>query len=169
MFLHLILISILVTSCQSKSKPLQEQIIENFRGRLKNIDSSLVLDSFRIFRTDTITERAFLIHDDSMYARELARTVRQLNYSLKGDNSDSIKFLKSEIELMKKEIDSFEKPIKNADSIKKYGVALSFSYQLKNNNKSEKDSAFYSIDNQGNILNSDFIDTLIKRASERLK
>ena len=159
----------LVGSCNNKPKSLEDKLIQNFKSHLNKTDTLLVLDSFKIQWRVTITAMEGAKLEDSIYSLEFARIKRDLNHAQKSQNADSIKFLEYEIGVMKPEIDSLTSAIKGKDSIRKFGLLVGFSCELKLKNKTEKDTMAYFIDNNGNILNFDFIDVLIDKAYKRLK
>ena len=143
--------------------------MDNFIGRVRKVDSLLRLDSFKIVRVDTITEKIGRAVEDSIYSKELERIETELNNAMISKNKDSIEFLKYEIDYMRKEVDSLTALIKNADTTKKYGVIVTSLYELRKNDKSQKDTAYFFIDIKGNILNSSMIDAFIQRGYERVK
>jgi hypothetical protein len=56
---------LLIFSSQTKITPFSEQLKANFLSHLMKADSSLVLDSFRVFRVDTANQKLFDIIDDT--------------------------------------------------------------------------------------------------------
>ena len=165
--IRIILILWLATGCNSKPKSREEQLTENFKAHLKKADSTAELISFRILRTDTITEKLSAIRDDSSLSQELARIEIQLDFAQKDNRADSVEFLQYEIRYMRQEIDSLERAMKKADVKKKYGVIISCAFELKKNNQYKTDSMFYFINTDGQIVNSDMIDRFIQGGPRR--
>ena len=94
---------------------MQEQLTDNFKLHLKRSDSASELISFKILRTDTITEKLRRIRDDSSDKQILVRIEKQLDHAQKSNRTDSVDFLLYEIRYIEQEIDSLEKAIQSAD------------------------------------------------------
>ena len=163
------LLAILIISCQTKQKSLEAQLTDNFLAHLKKADSLLKLDSFKIVRIDSITEKVGQIIYDSIYSHEKATLEMQINSARKHNNTDSIEFVQYEIDYMKKEIDSITSAINNADTVKKYGIIAACAYTLTKNTKSKSNFIYYFINPKEGIMNSDMIDDFIKGADDQLK
>lgn len=146
---------------------MQEQLTENFRQHLKRSDSASELISFKILRTDTITEKLRRIRDDTSEYQILARVDRQLDHAQKSNRKDSIDFLLYEERYIQQEIDSLENAIAVADVKKKYGIIVTCLFELKKNNQFKTDSMFYFINTYGQIVNSDMIDRFIQGGPRR--
>ena len=146
---------------------MQEQLTDNFKQHLKKSDSASELISFKILRTDTITEKLRQIRDDTSDYQILARVERQLDHARKSNRIDSIDFLLYEVRYIQQEIDSLEKAIASADVKKKYGIIVTCLFELKKNNQFKTDSMFYFINTYGQIVNSDMIDRFIQGGPRR--
>ncbi len=72
-FIRSVLAYILIVSCKSKPISLTDQLKTNLLTHLHKIDSTLVLDSFRILRIDTANQKLFSFFDDTLYKIVLAR------------------------------------------------------------------------------------------------
>jgi hypothetical protein len=148
---------------------LSEQIKLNLSTHIKKIDTALVLDSFKIYRIDTMVERLGRIIDDTIYKRELYRVQLQLANAVKEQKQDSIAIYQEEVNYMSPQIDSITKSISKGDTTKKYGIVVECSFNLKKNNASDKGIAYYFLDNNMNIINPDIIDSFIYRTYTRIK
>jgi hypothetical protein len=160
-----ILATLLLVSCNN-TPSLSDQLRTNFSYHVKKIDSAIVVDTFKIIKIDSITERKEQIMYDSMYSRERAGLENQLASASKDKNTDSIEFVHYEINFMNEEMDSMTTVINNADTINKKGVLIFCSYTLTKNNKSRSGPVFYFINNSGNIMNSDMIEDFINRSAD---
>ena len=151
------------------SENLSEQLKSNFTTHLKKVDSSLVLDSFRIIGIDTINQRLGTIIDDTVYKRSLYRVQLQLANAVKEQKKDSIRFYQEEINYMLPQIDSLTNSIPKADTKKKFGIVIRCLYQVRKNSEYQKTFILYFLDNKMNVLNSDMIDSIIHRSYVKLK
>lgn len=158
----------LFLSC-THSTTLKEQMKLNFSSHLKNMDSSLVLDSFRIIKIDTIVDKVIRMIDDTIYKIELHRVESQLANALKMQRKDSASIYQEEINYMVPQIDSVNNAVSKGDTIKKLGFIIRCFYQISKNKSSVKDSIIYFFDNGMNIRNSSFIDTLISRSLRKMQ
>jgi hypothetical protein len=165
--IHIILVTCLATGCRSRPMTMQEQLTDNFKLHLKRSDSTSELISFKILRTDTITEKLRRIRDDSSDYQIMARIEKQLDHARKSNRADSVDFLLYEIRYIKEEIDSLEKAIATADVKKKYGIIVTCLFELKKDNRLKTDSMFYFINTYGQIVNSDMIDRFIQGGPRR--
>ena len=145
-------------SC-NHSATLSEQMKLNFANHLKKIDSSAVLDSFRILQIDTIVEKLGRKIEDTIYKLELHRVEAQLANAVRENKKDSISIYQYEINYMMPQIDSVTNSISKGDSKKIYGFIMRCVYQIRKNNLSVKDSNIYFFDNGMNILNLSFTNT----------
>jgi hypothetical protein len=168
-FFYTILIVSFAFGCQTKIKPLQEQAMDSFVGRVLKVDPLLRLDSFEVASVDTMTEQTGRIIEDSIYSKEYGRIETQLNNAIISNKKDSIDFLKYELDYMKKEMDSLTGLIKSADPKKKFGFIISLLYKLRKNDKAQKDTVYFFMDSIGNIVNSKMIDIVIQKSYERMK
>jgi hypothetical protein len=160
---------ILVLSCQTKPVSLSDQLKTNLLTHLEKIDSTVVLDSFKIVRIDTIDQRVERIIDDSIYSREFARVQRQyVNALIKGERPDSIEFYKGEVDYMVTQVDSLKKEILKADTIKKLGLAVVCRTQLRKNNGSQEVMLYYFLDFGMRIWDSELVDSSLAAAARRL-
>ncbi|HEY2349957.1 MAG TPA: hypothetical protein VGH64_13125 [Puia sp.] len=159
-------IIILLACCTSKPS-FNEQLRKDFSNRVSKIDSSVRVDSFQLVRMDSLTEKIGQIVYDSIYAREEARLEDELNVmkQSKGDTSYKVE----EINYMKKELDSIENLIVNADTAKKYGVIGMYDYTISKNAQSKSGRVYYFISNNGNVLNPGMISDSLKTVVVQLK
>jgi hypothetical protein len=159
-------ITILLACCTGKPS-FNEQLRKDFSNRVSKIDSSVRVDSFQLVRMDSLTEKIGQIVYDSIYAREEARLEDELNVmkQSKGDTSYKVE----EINYMKKELDSIENLIVNADTAKKYGVIGMYDYTISKNAQSKSGRVYYFISNNGNVLNPGMISDSLKTVVVQLK
>jgi hypothetical protein len=150
---------------------LSEQMKLNFSGHLKKLDSSLVLDSFRIIQIDTMVEKLGRMIDDTIYKLELHRVQSQLANAVKQQKKDSIAIYQEEINYMIPQIDSVTNSISKGDTKKIYGFMMRCAYQIRKNNLFVKDSIVYFFDNGMKIRNPGFAntDTLIARSLKKIR
>ena len=78
-------------------------------------------------------------------------------------------YAQEEINYMKKEMDSIENLITNADTVKKYGTIARYAYTISKNEKSKTGAVYYFISNNGNVLNPDMISDSVKVIAGQLK
>jgi hypothetical protein len=168
-FFYATLIVSFAFGCQTKLKPLQEQAMDSFVGRVLKVDPLLRLDSFEVASVDTMTEKTGRIIEDSIYSKEYGRIETQLNNAIISYKKDSIDFLKYELAYMKKEMDSLTGLIKSADPKNKFGFIVTLLYKLRKNDKTQKDTVYFFMDSVGNIVNSKMIDIVIQKSYERMK
>jgi hypothetical protein len=160
----------LFLSCGSKPVSLSDQLKTNLITHLEKIDSNVVLDSFRILRTDTIDKRLERIIDDSIYMREFARVQGQyINALIKGDRPDSIEYYKGEVDYMVTQMDSLNKEILEADTTKKLGLAVVCKTQVSKHGGGQELMLYYFLDFSGRIWDSELIDSSIATAARRLE
>jgi hypothetical protein len=157
-------------SCtSSRSKTIPEQLQSNFLVHAAKIDSSLVLDSFKVARIDTLVERLGRIIDDTIYKREFYRVQSQLANAVREQKKDSIEIYRDEINYMSPQIDSITKSIPKGDTTKLFGILASCAFRLKKNDKILKGMVYYFLDRNMNIQNADRIDSTIAFALKELK
>ncbi len=156
---------ILLYNCTSKPAPLADQLENNLRSHLKKIDSTVVLDTFRVLRMDKMVEKLGRIFDDTIYKRELYRVQDQLANAIKYQKHDSIEFYQGEVNYMLPQIDSLTRSIAQADTTKKFGLLVSCWFQISKNNMRNSGALYYFLDQQMTIRNSDMIDSTISLLS----
>jgi hypothetical protein len=154
--------------CQSKPAPLPSQLESNLLSHLKKIDTAIVLDTFRVLRSDKLVEKLGRIIDDTIYKRELCRVENQLANAIKYQKQDSIEFYQGEVNYMLPQIDSLTKSIAQADTTKKFGLLVSCWFQISKNNMKNSGLVFYFLDQEMTIRNSDMIDSTISLLSRNL-
>jgi hypothetical protein len=160
---------VVILSCQTKPVSLSDQLKTNLINHLEKIDSTVVLDSFKILRIDTIDKRMERIIDDSIYLREFARVQGQyVNALIKGERPDSIEFYKGEVDYMLTQFDSLNREILNADTTRKLGLAVVCRTQLRKNSSSQELMLYYFLDFGMRIWDSEMIDSSIATAARRL-
>jgi hypothetical protein len=166
-FFIVVLSPLLFLYC-THSTTLSEQLKLNFSTHLKMVDSSLILDSFKIIRIDTMDQRLGRITDTMDYKRELHRVQGELANAIVEQKKDSIIFYKDEINYILPQLDSLTNSISRADTTKKFGIIVSCLFQIRKNNEYQKKAVNYFLDNKMNIRNSDMIDTVIQGAYLKL-
>jgi hypothetical protein len=157
-----------ILSC-SNIGSLPEQLKTDFAARVKLLDPSLVLDSFHVLHTDTLTPRVGRIIDDTIYKRELYRVQAQMANATRENKTDSMEFYQYELNYMGPVIDSITKSIAKTDTTKKLGILLRFTYQISKNNLRGKGFGFCVLDEEMVVENSDMIDSSLARTYRRLK
>lgn len=156
-------------SCQQdKTDNLTGQLIMNFSNHMKNIDSSLVLDSFKLLRTDTLFEKQGRMIDVFIYQREADRIQGQLKKALRQELADSAAFYAYESKYIMSAIDSLSKLVAIADTTRPFGVAIHCVYWVRKKDKNLSDSVLYFFDNKMKLLDPDRIDSNISRSSRSL-
>ncbi|HWY34194.1 MAG TPA: hypothetical protein VNX68_06075 [Nitrosopumilaceae archaeon] len=163
-----IMFYVLLFSCESKSPSLSDQLKTIFLSRLKKNDSTVILDSFRVIRIDSIDQRHQRIIDDTIYMREFARVQGQLINSIIEKKSDSIGFYQDEVNYMGTQLDSMNKEIAKADTISKLGLLVICKIQLSKHNRSQERILRYLLDMNMNIWNSSMIDSSIATMVRKL-
>ena len=167
-FILAALAQVLLMGCNSKPASLSIQLEENLLDHLKRNDSTIILDSFRVIRSDKFVERLGRIFDDTIYKRELYRVQAQLTNAIKYQKQDSIEFYQGEVNYMQPQIDSLTKSIAQADTTKKIGLLVSCWFQISKNNMRNSGAIYYFLDQQMIIRNSDMIDSTISLLSKSM-
>ncbi len=162
------LFCVFLFSCNTKSPGVSDQLKTIFQTRLKKSDSTVVLDSFRVIRIDSIDRRHQLIIDDSIYMREFTRVQGQFINSMIEKRTDSIGFYQDEVNYMGTQLDSMNKEILKSDTITKIGLLALCKVQLSKNNRSEEMILRYLMDMNMNIWNTSMIDSSIARMVRKL-
>jgi len=163
-----IILFALLLSCKSKHNNLPDRVKANFISHVKNIDSTLVLDSFSVIRVDTINRRMERIIDDTLYMMEFSRVQTQLSNAIKGKRADSIEFYHGEVNYMQTQFDSLKREIAAADTTKKLGMVAVCRVRLKKNNASQEMIVYYFLDWNMKVWNPQMIDTAISNLSKKL-
>ena len=163
-----IMFYILLFSCESKSPSLSDQLKTIFLSHLKKNDSTVILDSFRVIRIDSIDQRHQRIIDDTIYMREFARVQGQLINSIIEKKTDSIGFYQDEVNYMGTQLDSMKKEISKADTTSKLGLLVICKIQLSKHNRSQEGLLRYLLDMNMNIWNSSMIDSSIATMVRKL-
>jgi len=163
-----ILIHVLFLSCNQKPPNVSIQLKNNFLSHLERMDSTLVLDSFRLIGIDSIDQKLERIIDDTIYAREFSRVQAQFANAIKEKKEDSIEFYRGEIGYMTPQLDSLTKVISKADTSKKLGIVVTCKVQLSKHNRSVDWIIYYFLDKSMKIWNSEMIDSSIVVISRKL-
>jgi hypothetical protein len=163
-----IMFYILLFSCESKSPSLSDQLKTIFLSHLNKYDSTVVLDSFRVIRIDSIDQRHQRIIDDTIYLREFARVQGQLINSIIEKKTDSIGFYQDEVNYMGTQLDSMNKEISKADTTSKLGLLVICKIQLSKHNRSQERILRYYLDMNMNIWNASMIDSTITTMVRKL-
>ena len=162
------LTQVLFMYCTSKPASLSSQLETSLLSHIKKIDSTVILDSFSVLRTDKMVEKLGRIIDDTIYKRELSRVQSQLANAVKYQKHDSIEFYQGEVNYMLPQIDSLTKSISQADTTKKFGLLISCWFQISKNNMNRSGLLYYFLDQQMTIRNSDMIDSTISLLSRAM-
>jgi hypothetical protein len=157
-----------ISSCNTKTASLPDQLKVNFLLRVNKIDSTVHLDSFRIVRADTVDQRLERIIDDSIYIREFTYVQGQLANALKEKKIDSIGFYKGEVDYMTPQVESLTNVISKADTTKKLGIVAVCSFQLSKKAASQQGMAYYFMDRSYKVWDSELIDTAIATVARKL-
>jgi hypothetical protein len=163
-----ILFCVVLISCESKPPALSDQLKTIFLLHLKKSDSTVILDSFKVIRIDSIDRRHQLIIDDTIYMREFVRVQKQWLNSVSEKRIDSTGFYLEELNYMKTQLDSMYKEISKADTIAKIGLLVICNIQLSKNNRTKEMMLRYLMDMNLNIWNSSMIDSSIARMVRKL-
>jgi hypothetical protein len=158
----------LFSSCKTKTNDLTDQLKTNLLSHLKKIDSTVVLDSFKVLRIETITRRMERTIDDSIYMREFVRVKTQLNSAIKEAKGDSIGFYQQEVDYMLTQVDSLNREISKADTANKLGLVATCRIQLGKPNRNQEGIVYYFLDRSMNVLDSELIDSMLSSLSRRL-
>ena len=160
--IFLIFILIGIVGCKSSSPPdLSSQLKGDLSSRLLKVDSSALIDSFKIIGVDTIVPRLGKIIDDTIYIRQLHSVQEQLAHAMTRPRKDSIEYFQGEVNYMTGQIDTLTESIKTADTTRKFGILARCYYQISKNGKNNKGLIYYFIQNTGHIMNSEMLDSLI--------
>jgi hypothetical protein len=159
---------ILFASC-AHPPDLSEQVKSDFLARLKKIDSSLVLDSFKIIRTQPMVQKIERMIDVETYQKLISSVRLQLANATREHKEDSIGFYQEEIDYMVPLVDSVSSSVSKADTSKKFGLLLICFYQIKRNNASAKGNANYFFNDKMKLIFPDAIDSSIYHTSRVLK
>jgi hypothetical protein len=161
---------VFLLSCGTKRmNMLDPQLEANFQNHVSEFDPSLVLDSFRLVRVDTIFEKQGRMIDLFFYHRELARVDRQLADAEKMHLADSAAFYAYESKYMNGQIDSLSKLVSHADTSRPLVLIAHCFFELGRKDLRAKDTTFYVMDNNLKVINGDMVDSLISRTSRKLK
>jgi hypothetical protein len=158
-----------IMGCKIVPPPdLSSQLKSDLSSRLLRIDSSALIDSFKVMHVDTIVPRLGKIIDDTMYIRQLHSVQEQLAGAKTRLRKDSIAYFQGEVDYMTGQIDSLTASIKTADTTAKWGIMAGCYYQIHKNNAWAHDSIYYFIQNSGHIVNSEMLDSFIVRSYRNL-
>ena len=161
--LPLALLLLFVISCTQHKQSLVEQLNATFSRHLKQIDSTVELDSIHVLWKANVTEKMGRIVDDSIYVREFVRIRGQLAGAQQKNDKDSIEFYQYEINYMEKEIDSITRSIPAGDTTKKYGSLINCAYYIKRNGKTKIDSTLLFIDSTSTFRYTEYLDSAVSR------
>ena len=169
LFAHIFILTA-IASCKSTPPPvLSSQLKKDLSSRLLKIDSSALIDSFKVMQVDTIVPRLGKIIDDTIYTRQLNSVREQLAHAKTRPRKDSIAYFQGEVDYMTGQIDSLTASIKTADTIHKYGIMAGCYYRIRKNTQQAHDSIYYFIQKSGDIVNSEMLDSFILRSYRNLK
>jgi hypothetical protein len=163
-----ILAYLLISSCNTKTASLPDQLKVNFLLRVSKIDSTVHLDSFRIVRADSIDQRLERIIDDTIYVREFTYVQAQLANAIKDKKVDSVGFYQGEVDYMTPQVDSLTNVISKADTTRKLGIVAICSFQLSKNGATQQGMAYYFLDKSYKVWDSELIDTSIATVARKL-
>jgi hypothetical protein len=164
------LILMAIVSCKSTPpSDLSSQLKKDASSRLLKIDSSAIIDSFKVMQVDTIGQRFGKIMDDTIYIRQLNSVREDLAHAKTRSRKDSIAYFQGEIDYMTGQIDSLTASIKTADTTYKWGIMAGCYYRVRKNTRQAHDSIYYFIQKSGEIVNSEMLDSFIVRSYRKLK
>jgi hypothetical protein len=166
--IHLIIVCIFITSCKSKPVNLSDKLKANLLTHFKKVDSTLVLDSFRILRLDTANQRLFSAVDDTLYKIVLARVRSQMANATKNHNTDSMAIYQYELDYMIPTSDSLTREISKSDTTKKYGVLATCQIQVSKDSLTKTTRMYYFLDRGMTIRNTEYIDSAIAQISRTM-
>ena len=159
---------LMISSCNTKTASLPDQLKVNFLLRVNKIDSTVHLDSFRILRADTIDQRLERIIDDTIYTREFTYVQAQLANAIKAKKADSVGFYKEEVDYMTLQVESLTNVISKADTTKKLGIVTACSFQLSKKGATQQGMVYYFLDKNYKVWDSELIDTAIATVARKL-
>jgi hypothetical protein len=168
LFLMTLVIFVLHACKNEKDGDLTGQLTVNFSNHIQNIAPTLVLDSFRLIKTDTFFEKQGRMIDVFIYQREADKIKNQLKNAIEQELGDSASFYAYENNYIQGQIDSLSKLVAIADTTRPFGLAAHCEFWVSKKDKSRKDSVLYFFDNTMKLLDPDRIDSSISRASRYL-
>jgi hypothetical protein len=163
-----LLFCLLLYSCKSTPVNLAEQLKTNYALHLKKMDSTVVLDSFKIIRIDSINDRMRRQIDDTIYTMEFNRVQAQLANAIREKKKDSVEFYQGEVDYMITQVDSLGREVSKADTVKKAGLLVICKIQLSKNSKTAEGLTYYFLDFNNKIWNSEMIDSTVSVISREL-
>jgi len=159
---------ILFVSCKSKPVNLSDQLKANLLTHILKVDSTLVLDSFRILRLDTANQRLFSVVDDTLYKIILARVRSQMANATKNNNTDSMAIYQYELDYMVPTSDSLTHEISKSDTTKKYGILATCQIQVSKDDKKKTTRIYYFLDKSMTVRNAEHVDSAIAQISRTM-
>lgn len=150
-------------------KNLPESLTTIFADHLRQIDSSMTLDSLQVLFKWPVTEKMGRIFDDSIYVREYSRIKGQLANALLAGNRDSIEFYQYEVHYMETEIDSIGRAISTGDTSHRYGTLVGCTYYLRRMQTSVMDTALVFIDTTSTVRYTDYLDSSLRRTARMVR
>jgi hypothetical protein len=155
-------------SCSHPSS-LSDQLKLSFTSHLMQMDSALVLDSFRILDMRPMNQKIGQIIEDSIYSHALYRVKAQLANAAQEQKKDSVAFYQGEVNYMEPNVDSLTSSISKSDSTGKFGNLIRCYAQISKNSKTEKMLVVYMLDDKMNVIDGDIVDHMIKDVYQRMK
>ncbi|HXD79405.1 MAG TPA: hypothetical protein VN616_16425 [Puia sp.] len=162
-------LGILICVSCARRKSLKAQLSVTFANHLGRFDSSARLDSIRVLWTIPVTDKLGRIRDDTIYMREYARLKTQLAGAQQRGEKDSILFLRYEIAVMEKEIDSISRGVGQGDTTHSFGTLMGCAYYVTGFGRSRADSTMLFADTSGTLRFTEFLDSSLVRTLRRMK
>jgi hypothetical protein len=99
---------------------------------------------------------------------EFNRVQAQLASATKEKKKDSIEFYQGEVDYMVTQVDSLAREVSRADTVKKAGLLVICKIQLSKNGKTADGLAYYFLDFNNKIWNSEMIDSTVSVMAREL-
>jgi hypothetical protein len=100
--------------------------------------------------------------------REFVRVRAQLSSAEQRGDKDSIEFYQSEIDYMKKPIDSVAKSIARGDTTRGFGYLIGVAYYITRDQKKRVDSTIVTLDSTSTMLFTEYMDSALRRTVNAL-
>lgn len=161
-------VPLLLAACTQK-KTLTQQLALTLSNHLVRLDSSARIDSVHILWKVPVTDKLGKIIDDSVYIREYNRLKGELASALQHNEKDSIAFVRYEMGVMEKELDSMSKGIDRGDTTEKFGTMIGCAYILTARDHTWLDSTMLFVDSTNTLRFTDFLDSSLARTIRHMQ
>ncbi|HEV2352921.1 MAG TPA: hypothetical protein VGR89_01650 [Puia sp.] len=159
---------LLAVACAHK-RTLPEQLASTLSNHARSFDPVAVVDSVHILWTVPVNERFGRVVDDTVYIREYNRLKTQLAAARRRNEKDSVDFLRYEIAVMEKEIDSISKAVARGDTADKFGTLIGCAYYLRTSGRTGLDSTMIFIDSLNTLRFTEYLDSALVRTIRRMQ